>query len=311
MFLRYARTVVTHVRPSTQHTRLLTTPAFTQKDVDFFHENGYLHLRDVIPREHIEGMKSECDAMVNSYDFEKHQQSVFTTINQKTDDYFLRSGSKVSFFFEEDAFDKDGKLAVPVDRAFNKIGHAMHIHKPAFKAYAHQQLFKDLLGAIGYKKPLIAQSMYIFKQPKIGGEVSPHQDSSFLHTSPLSCIGLWAPMQPANQVNGCLWAIPGSHRKGIHGDRRMVRCVDPRDPWHVTTMLTAPIVQYNEADFVPIEMEVGSVLVIHGELVHASKHNYSSLPRNAVTLHCIEGEGAVYDHLNWLQPEKEFPFPQV
>jgi hypothetical protein len=42
---------------------------------------------------------------------------------QARDPYFLESASKVSFFFEEKAFDAAGGLAVPKDLAINKIGH--------------------------------------------------------------------------------------------------------------------------------------------------------------------------------------------
>lgn len=51
------------------------------------------------------------------------------------------------------------------------------------------------------------QSMYIFKQPSIGGEVVPHQDSAFLSTDPPSCIGLWFALEDANKENGCLWCV--------------------------------------------------------------------------------------------------------
>jgi len=39
------------------------------------------------------------------------------------DDYFLTSGDKIRFFLEKDAFDQDGKLTRPKDKAVNKIGH--------------------------------------------------------------------------------------------------------------------------------------------------------------------------------------------
>ena len=53
--------------------------------------------------------------------------------------------------------------------------------------------------------------MYIFKQPKIGGEVACHQDSTFLYDEPVSIAGLWLALEDATIENGCLWAIPGGH----------------------------------------------------------------------------------------------------
>ncbi|KAH0615427.1 hypothetical protein JD844_004638 [Phrynosoma platyrhinos] len=60
------------------------------------------------------------------------------------------------------------------------------------------------------------------QQPGIGGEVTPHQDATFLHTEPLGrIVGLWIALENATQENGCLWFIPGSHRSSlvlIHGE---------------------------------------------------------------------------------------------
>lgn len=53
--------------------------------------------------------------------------------------------------------------------------------------------------------------MLIFKQPYVGGEVVPHQDSSFLATDPFSCVGIWLALEDARRDNGCLWALPGAH----------------------------------------------------------------------------------------------------
>eukprot|EP00121_Abeoforma_whisleri_P002737 Awhi_evm1s2461 len=59
--------------------------------------------------------------------------------------------------------------------------------------------------------------MYIFKQPNFGGEVVPHQDSTFLLTSPTpTCLGLWIALQDSTLENGCLWGAPGSHRRGVN-----------------------------------------------------------------------------------------------
>ena len=55
--------------------------------------------------------------------------------------------------------------------------------------------------------------MYIFKNPKIGGEVVPHCDNSFLTTDPWSCTGVWIALDDATIENGCLWAVPKSHNE--------------------------------------------------------------------------------------------------
>ena len=71
------------------------------------------------------------------------------------------------------------------------------------KALAHDLDFKD---------PRVLQSMLIFKQPKIGGEVPPHQDSTFLYTEPLSARGFWFALEDCTAENGALSFAPGSHK---------------------------------------------------------------------------------------------------
>ena len=50
------------------------------------------------------------------------------------------------------------------------------------------------------------------QQPGIGGEVVPHQDNTFLYTEPTTCVGLWLALEDATKENGCLWALPESHK---------------------------------------------------------------------------------------------------
>ena len=109
--------------------------------------------------------------------------------------------------------------------ALNKSGHGLHVCDPLFKSYSTSPKIKSLVNSIGWTDPRIPQSMYIFKQPRIGGEVTSHQDSTFLHTEDTttsdpaqSCLGLWLALHPATVENGCLWVRPGSHRE-VRGGR--------------------------------------------------------------------------------------------
>lgn len=54
------------------------------------------------------------------------------------------------------------------------------------------------------------------QQPGIGGEVVPHQDNTFLYTDPPTCTGMWLALEDATIKNGCLWAIPGSHKSNFY-----------------------------------------------------------------------------------------------
>ncbi|CAN6478532.1 unnamed protein product [Victoria cruziana] len=140
------------------------------------------------------------------------------------------------------------------------------------------------------------QSMYIFKQPGIGGEVVPHQDSSFLYTEPPSCIGLWLALEDATEANGCLWAIPGSHKNGLV--RRFIR--DDNG-----VHFDKPSPSYDRSDFVALEVKAGSLIVLHGDLVHQSFENRSLKSRHAYSMHAVETDGCSWAAENWLRRKAE------
>ena len=93
-----------------------------------------------------------------------------------------------------------------------QVGHGLHLADPTFRKYAQSVKVAALARALGWTDPVLPQSMYIFKQPRIGGEVTSHQDSTFLFTEPRqTCLGLWLALEEANLGNGCVWGRPGSH----------------------------------------------------------------------------------------------------
>lgn len=80
-----------------------------------------------------------------------------------TDNYFYDSAEKISFFFEEKAFGNDGNLKQPKELSINKVGHALHELDPVFKNISCSEKVSGLLVSLGFRRPVIIQSMYIFK----------------------------------------------------------------------------------------------------------------------------------------------------
>jgi phytanoyl-CoA hydroxylase len=114
--------------------------------------------------------------------------------------YFFDSADATHFFEEPDG------------KRLNKAGHALHLRRDAFGAYSRSAKVATLLRALGYVRPVLPQSMYIFKPPAVGGSVTSHQDASFLRTAPAQTVaGLWLALDDATLANGCLWVRNGSH----------------------------------------------------------------------------------------------------
>lgn len=323
---------------------------YDKKDADSlkcrFDQQGFLHVRAFASKDEVESMLGRMNKLVKGWTPGEEKLSAFRTDEkqetcQGSNDYFLDSADRIHFFAEPGAVDKDGVLmkGVSKDRSLNKVGHGLHIADDVFHEYSHSEKVRKLVKRLGWIDPVLPQSMYIFKQPGIGGEVTSHQDSTFLFTTPRqTCLGLWLALHDATLENGCLWVRPGSHRESLR--RQFVR-----NPNHFEKkdIDAAQMMFENRADsdeagkagawegklpegswpppseglrkvgFVPVECKAGDLVCFPGTLDHLSLPNVSKKPRHTYQLHLIEGPGAgvTWSPRNWLQTGKGKTFASL
>ncbi|MCM3902133.1 MAG: phytanoyl-CoA dioxygenase family protein [Pyrinomonadaceae bacterium] len=264
-----------------------------------YQRDGFLVLTNFVDGVSCSRLRARAEELVRQFD--PGLVSVFSTQDQNrtSDDYFLESGGKIRFFFEEHAFLSNGALKQSKEQSINKIGHALHDLDPIFSKFSRTKEIRELTASLAIEEPLLLQSMYIFKQPNIGGEVNCHQDSTFLYTEPAEIAGLWFALEDATVENGCLWVIPGGHHLGLKS--RWVRAAE--DGMHFEVIDPDP---FPEEQLVPLEVTTGTLVVLHGLLPHKSLANRSQKSRHAYTLHVIGGN-SIYPASNWLQRPTEMP----
>ena len=256
-------------------------------DLEAYRRDGFLVLRGFLPAPDCDALQARAAELIAAFD-PGLVRSVFSTRDQghARDVYFRESGGAIRFFFEEEATDH------PVARALNKIGHALHDLDPVFSRVSRRPELAALARSLGLERPLLLQSMYLFKQPRIGGEVGWHQDATYLWTQPITVTGFWIALDDADRDNGCLMALPGGHRGPLRrrfhrsGEALVTETLDDT-PWP-------------DSEPVAIEAPRGTLVVLHGLLPHASAPNRSARPRHAYALHLIDG-CAEYASDNWLQ----------
>ncbi|XWS34492.1 hypothetical protein CRYUN_Cryun21dG0042900 [Craigia yunnanensis] len=170
--------------------------------------------------------------------------SIFSTKNQVLVFSFV--------VLAEKAFDDDGNLKQSKELSINKVGHALLDIDQVFKEFSCSEKVLSLLFSLGYKRPAVIQSMYIFKQPGIG---------------------------------------EGLVRRFIRGEDGV--------------NFDRPSPSYDQGDFVPIEVKAGSLVVIHGDLIHQSVENQSPNSRHAYSLHVVDTDGCKWAEDKWIKRKVE------
>lgn len=125
-------------------------------------------------------------------------------------------------------------------------------------------------------------------------------------------MGFWIALEDATRENGCLSFAPGSHRRtpirqrfvrtegGGTGFERIEEGDQegrwPRGFEHDEKDSSVDVDEEYELG----EVKAGTLVLIHGNLLHKSERNLSQNGRMIYTFHVIDGEES-YDQRNWLQ----------
>ncbi|KAF8684008.1 phytanoyl-CoA dioxygenase [Rhizoctonia solani] len=311
-----------------------SSSVLTPEQVAKFYKDGYLILPGFIPKDETAALLSRAKQLIAEFSLEGHPMTRFTTGEEDDptqskkhvgDEYFLASGDKIRFFLEDDAFDAQGNLVKPKEKSVNKIGHGLHeldavFHKFTMENEKLRQLARDLAF---HQDPEVLQSMVICKQPEIGGKVPEHNDSTFLYTDPPSALGFWFALEPCTEFNGALSFLAGSHWS-TPINKRFVRLPEGGTGFtNIETPITPLDLQNQpserstntstaEGDYVLETCDAGTLVLIHGSVLHKSERNTSQNTRFAYTFHMIESAPkARYDERNWLQPTETMPFSKL
>jgi phytanoyl-CoA hydroxylase len=276
-----------------------------------YHADGFLAIEGFAGPESCAALRSRAVQIVDEFQ-PTDRRTVFTTNEQEriSDGEFLDSANNMWCFFEEEAFDEHGELRQDKTLSINKIGHAMHDLDDEFASFSYTSDLAGVANDIGLVDALALQSMYIFKQPHIGGEVGCHQDATFLYTAPMTVTGFWFAVEDATLENGCLWASPGGHRTRLRKlfQRRGPDFADNECGTRFEILDETPLP--SPADLVPLEVPAGTMVILNGLLPHWSDVNRSAQSRHAYSLHCISAD-VEYPSWNWLQRSAELPLRRL
>ncbi len=244
----------------------------SEEQVQFFVENGYLVVPDLVGPEEIEELRRDTVTIARGgYPCETLQPLP----QDLTDDEVLR-----------------GILCI----------HQPHYISPVMEKYVRHPLICGVLSQItaahlpywdGSVKCM--QSMLFVKPPGFQGQEW-HQDEIYIPTRDRSLIGGWIAMDDATLENGCLWVLPGSHRMGYLYPQR-----DHNNPEEFD--FAQESYGFDESAEVPVEVKTGTVVFFNGYLLHRSRKNRSNIYRRVLVNHYMNA----WSLLPWSLKEGERP----
>lgn len=146
----------------------------------------------------------------------------------------------------------------------------------------------DLLG-----RDVIGWGAHFFcKLPGDGKRVDWHQDCSYWPLTPTKTVTVWLAIDDADEANGCMEVVAGSHRFGL-----IPYEASDAEGGNVLNQTVRNPEQYGRIERTPVragEMSIHSDLLLHG-----SPPNESSRRRCGLTLRYCSAD--VRAHLNWNQ----------
>ena len=220
------------------------------------------------------------------------------------------------------------RLTQPEKAAIHEIARGTRVHQlhrvdpVAEWGLLHPRVL-DVLEALVGPDVLALQTMLFYNPPGTGGQ-GWHQDAYYITTYPDTLIGAWLALEPADEENGCLWVVPGSHCEPIYPPNYtpfgQVHAANAFEDLHAVenvshlddelNTLTRVVRKYPPS--IPVPMEPGDVLFFDGHLLHRSYPNrtHERWRRSFVCHYCnarswvpwnhgepFEGDSANYLHI--------------
>ena len=246
----------------------------SQDQVDFYVDNGYLAMPDLLGADELAELKRDIIKVARGGYPNQTIQPVPDDLN------------------DEEVLSRI--LAI----------HQPHYVSPVMEKYTRHPRISGVLSQItgahlahwsGNVKCM--QSMLFIKPPGYQGQ-SWHQDENYIPTRDRSLIGGWIAIDDAYVDNGCMWVIPGSQRAGY-----LYPTIKHGNPDEYDTH-DDMAVGFDEATQIPVEVKAGSVVFFNGYLLHQSLRNRTQASyRRVLVNHYLSSESL----LPWVKTEEGLP----
>lgn len=207
-------------------------------------------------------------------------------VTQKQIDQF----NELGYYISEPAF--DSKMLAEITREFDRLhaevvrtaeatGDAKRIQLARLRPFIGEAHLKSDVLKEAVKAPVYSEAcrallgpdadlyynQVVIKPPEKGLPFGWHQDTAYGPCEPMEYLTCWTAIGRAYVDNGCVWIIPGSHKRGLLK--------------HVRNEFSLDAVDVDERGAIPVELEPGQVVIFNSLTLHKSGPNVSKDVRRA------------------------------
>ena len=223
----------------------------TQAQIEEYHAKGFLAVDDVLTPTEVQELREVTDEFVEKSRAHTEHTEVFD--------------------LEADHTAESPKLR----RLINPSG----IPDVYGRALRHDDILDMVSQLVGTESVRCNGNKLNMKASELGSPVEWHQDWAFYPHTNDDLLAVGVAIDDMTRENGCLMAIPGSHKGKIydhHQDGRFVGAI------------TEPV--FDDTGAEPIEVKAGGISIHHVRTLHASMPNTSSSPRRLLLLMLCSGD---------------------
>ena len=215
-----------------------------QKQIDFYHNEGYLGVPDVLSADEVEELRRTTDEFVaNSREVSEHDDVYDLEPGHTADEPRVR------------------RIKMP------------HLQHPSYdRAMRHPKIVQiaDQLIGPGIRSRGTKLNM---KSAGFGSPVEWHQDWAFYPHTNDDVLAVGIAIDELNEENGGLLVVPGSHTGPIH---------DHHENGYFVGAVTDT--EIDPADSVRIDVPAGGITIHHVRTLHGSAPNRSGSPRRLMLI---------------------------
>ena len=260
----------------------------TEKQVEQFTRDGFLNGGSILTAEQVDGLSVELDRILD-----KGPDGFGGDTRRPVQFRDLSAGN-----YTEDSSEIS---PTPVWQIVN-IWQA----SDAFEALLHTPALIEAIAQMsGFSDIQVWHDQVQYKPACAGGSTGWHQDApKWPAIEPMTPVSAWIPLDDADEANGCMWMVPGSHEWGDVDAYLAGLQLSELDEFSDVGkgFEWSEGIEPSEIRAVPCPVRRGEVHFHHSLTWHGSPRNHSTRPRRAVAIHFMASD-AVYtgcEHL--MQP---------